>query len=187
MAIGWVSTDNVGVTSQSIDLSTNGGSSFGITVATGLSGGATSFDFSVPSTLTTTSALVRVTARDAAGNQGSGMSGIFTISQPVDTTPPTVTVTAPTGKKIFRGTSFLTAWVSQDTGSGLASHDIQLSLDAGATFPFTLATGLSGSTQSINLTVPTSVPKSKTSRIRVIARDVAGNVGQGDSIVLKLK
>ncbi|MBI4747492.1 MAG: pre-peptidase C-terminal domain-containing protein [Acidobacteria bacterium] len=187
LTIGWVSTDNIGVTSQGIDLSTNGGSSFGITVATGLSGAVTSFDFSVPSTLTTTSALVRVTARDAAGNQGSGTSGIFTIAQPVDTTPPTVTVTAPTGKKIFRGTSFLTAWVSQDTGSGLASHDIQLSLDAGATFPFTLATGLSGSTQSINLTVPTSVPKSKTSRIRVIARDVAGNVGQGDSIVLKLK
>lgn len=187
LTIGWVSTDNVGVTSQSIDLSTNGGSSFGITVATGLSGAATSFDFSVPSTLATTSALVRVTARDAAGNQGSGMSGIFTIAQPVDTTPPTVSVTAPTGKKIKRGISFLTAWVSQDTGSGLASHDIQLSLDAGATFPFTLATGLSGSTQSINLTVPTSVPKSKTSRIRVIARDVAGNVGQGDSIVLKLK
>ncbi len=58
-----------------------------------------------------------------------------------------------------------------------AVDDISLSVDGGANFLVTVATGLSGSTQSFVFTPSSTLGKSKTSRIRVIARDQAGNAG----------
>lgn len=70
LAINWtVNSTNI-ITTQSIDLSTDGGISFPIQVALGLPGAARSFTFRVPSSLLTSTARVRVTSRDGSGITG---------------------------------------------------------------------------------------------------------------------
>ena len=71
---------------------------------------------------------------------------------------------------------------SDDTG--IASHEIQLSRDGGATFT-TLSTGIAGNVQSFQVTIPNE--KIKKAVIKVIARDAAGNSGEGVSGIFKVK
>jgi YD repeat-containing protein len=78
-AIAWTSTDNVGVTSHEIRLSTDGGVNFPTVVATGLAGNVKSFNWSVPPGLATTKGRIRVIARDAAGNSGQADSNNFLV------------------------------------------------------------------------------------------------------------
>ena len=76
--IRWIATDNVGVTSVSIYYSTNGGSTFPYTIATGESNDST-YVWTVPSTLSD-SCKVKVVAYDAALNDGGDISDdAFTI------------------------------------------------------------------------------------------------------------
>ena len=69
--IRWTSTDDVGISTQDILLSTDSGGSFNQVIITGLGGTVNSFLWNVPSTLNTANARVRVVARDVAGNMGS--------------------------------------------------------------------------------------------------------------------
>lgn len=73
--ITWQSSDNVGIKSQNILLSTDGGATFPTTLVSDLPGAAQSFMFAVPSTQAKSkTARVRVVAFDAAGNQGQDES-----------------------------------------------------------------------------------------------------------------
>lgn len=113
--------------------------------------------------------------------------GMYELAQ--DNIPPTITVLAPNGPsdKLRAGTTFLVRWQSSDN-VGVVTHDVLFSTDSGATYPTTLATGLTGTAQFFDFAIPTSQPKTKTARIRVIARDAAGNTGQDDSNAsLKIK
>ncbi len=77
-SITWTATDNVGVTTVDLAYSTDGGATYPNVIATGLSG-SSAFPWTVPNS-PTAGARVRVTAHDAAGNQGSGASAAdFTI------------------------------------------------------------------------------------------------------------
>ncbi|MBX7218386.1 MAG: NF038122 family metalloprotease [Blastocatellia bacterium] len=184
--ITWASSDNVGVSSHSVDLSTNGGTDFGTSVATGLAGSIQAFAFNVPTTLTTTTARIRVTARDAAGNSAQDTSDANFTIRSNDTTAPTVTVTAPgaSTKKVKQGTSFTVTWNSTDN-VGIATHRITLSKDGGRTFPTALASGIAGTAQSFAVTIPSE--KIKQAQIKVIAVDAAGNAGEGVSTIFKVK
>jgi YD repeat-containing protein len=78
--IQWLSDDNVGVTSHDIALSTDGGKTFGATIASGLNGNQQVYDWLVPSDVTATrSGVVRVTATDGAGNSQSAKSDLLTL------------------------------------------------------------------------------------------------------------
>jgi len=78
-AITWTATDGVGVTAVDLAYSTDGGSSYPNAIATGIANTG-SWSWTVPST-PTSSARVRVTARDAAGNTAAdGSDANFTIS-----------------------------------------------------------------------------------------------------------
>jgi hypothetical protein len=75
--VTWTATDNVGVTAVDIDYSADGGASW-ISVATGEANDGI-YGWMVPNS-PTTQALVRVKARDAAGNVGSDAGNtVFTI------------------------------------------------------------------------------------------------------------
>ena len=77
-SITWTATDNVGVTSVDLAYSTNGGTSFPNTIATGLSNTG-SYSWTVPNAPGTT-LRVRAIARDAAGNAGRDSSAAnFTV------------------------------------------------------------------------------------------------------------
>ncbi|MBX7221015.1 MAG: hypothetical protein K1Y36_13790 [Blastocatellia bacterium] len=68
--ITWTSSDAAGVIKQDILLSSDEGKTFPTTIATGLVGSVQSFAYSVPPTLKTKTARIRVTATDSAGNVG---------------------------------------------------------------------------------------------------------------------
>lgn len=179
-AINFTSTDNVGVSSHNIQFASDG-TNFNTTVATGLSGTANSFQFTVPTTASTNAA-IRVQAIDSSGNIGSATVGMLKIVS--DTVKPTVTVTAPKTKdKLKGGQPFSVTFTSSDN-TAVVSHEIQLSKDNGATFA-TLNTGIPGNVSSFQITVPTG--KVKKGVIKVIARDAAGNAGEGVSGVFKIK
>jgi len=81
--ITWSATDNTGVTAVDLYYSSDGGQSFTLIAAGEPNDGA--YTWTVPNT-PTSSALVKVVARDAAGNSGQDLSdAAFRISAPVAT------------------------------------------------------------------------------------------------------
>jgi YD repeat-containing protein len=78
--IQWQSDDNVGVVSQNIALSTDGGQTFPTTIASGLAGNAETYNWYVPATIAPSrTAVIQVTAADAAGNATSASSGLLSL------------------------------------------------------------------------------------------------------------
>jgi YD repeat-containing protein len=78
--IEWQSDDNVGVASQNIALSTDGGQTFATTIARGLAGNAETYNWFVPANIAPSrTAVIQVTAADAAGNVQSASSGLFSL------------------------------------------------------------------------------------------------------------
>ena len=95
-----------------------------------------------------------------------------------DVTPPTASVTSPAGGETWKaGSSHAITWTASDN-VGVTSIDLAWSTDGGASYPNTIAAGLSNS-GSYSWTVP-NTPGS-TNRIRVTAHDAAGNTGSGAS------
>jgi photosystem II stability/assembly factor-like uncharacterized protein len=174
-SIKWNSGDNVGVSTHEISLSTDGGNSFPINIATGLSGQAQEFLWTIPNSLTD-QARIRITARDSGGNSSNDVSDAnFVITSPdnTDSTPPTIKVDLPNGtEQLDSGKQFNIRWNSGDNVS-VNTHEISLSTDGGNSFPISVATGLSGQTQEFLWTVPAVATTQ--ARIRITARDLAGN------------
>ncbi|HET7523858.1 MAG TPA: Ig-like domain-containing protein, partial [Acidimicrobiales bacterium] len=178
VTIRWTSSDNVGVTAHDIKFSATGDAPF-TDIVTGLPGTQQSYDWMVPSQ-PTTQGVIRVVARDAAGNQsGDRSDATFTITAAaVDTTPPTVSVSSPAnGDKLTPGLTTTIRWTSSDN-VGVTAHDVKFS--ATGAEPFTdIATGLPGSQMSYSWMVPNQ-PTTQ-GAIRVVARDAAGNQGGAKS------
>lgn len=79
-AITWTATDAVGVTAVDLAYSTDGGATYPNPIATSLANSGT-YAWTVPNVASTT-ARVRATARDAAGNSGTGASAAdFTLDR----------------------------------------------------------------------------------------------------------
>src|ERR1022692_589959 len=77
--IQWASDDNVGVVAQAIALSTDSGKTFADPFAS-LNGTLQAYDWSVPSDIAPSrTAVIRVTATDAAGNAQSATSDLLTL------------------------------------------------------------------------------------------------------------
>jgi immune inhibitor A len=169
--ITWMATDNVGVTSIDILLSTDGGMTYPRTLATGeANDGVYPWQVDEPPT---TQARVKVIAYDAAMNSGEDESdGNFTIADGED---PTVTVTAPNGGEVWDiGLTYDVTWTANDN-IGVTSVSIVLSRDGGSTFDDTLATG---EANDGSYSWQAEYDASVTARIKVIAYDGAGNDGE---------
>jgi hypothetical protein len=72
--IRWTSTDGSDIASQDILLSTDGGQTFPLTIASDLPGDVQSFDWTAPLGILTERARIQVVARDDAGNEGRDAS-----------------------------------------------------------------------------------------------------------------
>jgi uncharacterized repeat protein (TIGR02543 family) len=95
-----------------------------------------------------------------------------------DTQPPVATVTSPVGGESWGvGTSHSITWTATDN-VGVTSIDLAYSTDGGATFPNAIAGGLANS-GTYAWTVPAVLTNS--ARVRVTARDAAGNSGADSS------
>ncbi len=95
-----------------------------------------------------------------------------------DVTAPAVSVTSPNGGETRKaGSTQAITWSATDA-VGVTSVDLAYSTDGGATFPNALATGIANS-GSWSWSVP-NLPTG-TARVRVLARDAAGNLGRDSS------
>ena len=177
--LSFSASDDIGVISINILLAING-ETFNPLVL-GLAGTATSFQFVVPN-MATTRAAIRIQALDAGGNIGTITSNPFTIE--VDNINPTVIVTSPKNKDKLKGNAMLTITFTSTDNRGVVSHEFQFSPDNGNTF-VTFAQNVRGNIQSLTIPVPNM--KIKQALIKVIARDAAGNAGEGVSGVFKIK
>ena len=111
--------------------------------------------------------------------RGNGFADTFTNSGGVgDVVPPSVTVNSPNGGEDWKaGSAHAISWTATDAG-GVTSVDLACSTDGGATYPITIAAGIANS-GSYAWTVPSSATSG--ARVRVTARDAAGNAGTDGS------
>ena len=87
--ITWSASDNIAVTSVNLDLSTDGGATYPTPIAAGIANTG-SYNWTVPGTPSTT-ARVRVTARDGGNNTTASASGSnFTLTQALSVPPTAV-------------------------------------------------------------------------------------------------
>ena len=78
--IAWQSDDNVGVATHELAISTDSGNTFTTPIAANVSGNAQSYTWAVPADIAPSrTAVIRVTARDAAGNTQNAVSGPLAI------------------------------------------------------------------------------------------------------------
>jgi len=117
---------------------------------------------------------------DAAGNIGQSSANTFT----VDTTAPTVSITAPADASSMTGGSpTLTANASHAGGSGVASVQFQLrsSTDDGSTWGPWANVGLADTTAPCSATPATALAPA-TYQVQAIATDKAGNSAASASV-----
>jgi hypothetical protein len=134
-------------------------------VLTGLSGNTTYY--------------YQVTSVDAAGNSATSAVSSLLVTT-VDTGPPTVTVVAPNGgERLYTGSPYTIRWTATDD-VGVTAIDVAVSADGGTSFAaVTGCTGLAGTAQSCTWATPG--PATTQGRIRVTARDAAGQSGSATS------
>jgi len=116
----------------------------------------------------------RVKSKDAAGNLATSADGTFTTAAPApDTTPPTVSLTAPAnGANITTGSATLSATASDNVGV------------VGVQFQVNGANqGAEDTTSPYSVTWSTSALTNGTYTIKAIARDAAGNTSSSSVTV----
>lgn len=100
--------------------------------------------------------------------------------QKTDNSCPEVLVSAPNGREVISGYPYRITWTSSSP-QGFSSQQIKLSTNGGSTFPTVIASGLSGTVQYYDWSIPSGLASS-TARIRVIATENGtGNNIQDDS------
>jgi len=109
---------------------------------------------------------------------GTSNGQTLTILGTPDTQAPSVTVTSPVGGESWAaGSTHDLTWTATDNVT-VASVDLALSTDGGATFPTSIATGIANS-GTFSWNVPLAVTTQ--ARVRVRAFDGSGNVGSDSS------
>jgi len=167
-SITWNASDFSGVASVDLALSTDGGGVYGTPIATAIPNTG-SYSWSVPNTVTTT-ARVRVTAKDTFGNLASAFSGAnFSITS-VDAGPPSITLNAP--GTLEAGVPTNVSFVAGDD-IGVTGVDLEYSNNNGTNW-VTLATGLTSSPYLWN--VPGAIVAQ--AKLRATAHDAALNQSQ---------
>jgi hypothetical protein len=143
-----------------IDLSTDNGATYPISVATAVPGAAASGDYQwlVPGPVTATA---RIRVRWTGSAAVSDNTGAFDMVNPV------VTVTAPnTAVSWAIGSTRTITWTHN---LGAVNFDITLSTDGGVTYPTTIATAVPGGATSGSYVWIVSGPATGTARVRVSA------------------
>jgi beta-lactamase superfamily II metal-dependent hydrolase len=164
----WSASDNVGVTSIDLEYSLDHGGHWS-PLALGI-GNAGTWGWSVPNVVSL-QALVRVTARDAAGNPGSDVSNAdFAIA---DQTAPTVAVTAPNGGESYAPLSSQSITWNAADNIGVSSIDVDYSVHGAAGPWVAIQHGIANS-GSISWQVPGAASDSVL--VRVAAFDQALNL-----------
>ncbi len=117
------------------------------------------------------------TIRNINSTGGNTFVHTFFNSGPADGTPPVATITSPDGGESWKvGSTHAITWTATDN-VGVSTVDVAYSTNGGTSWT-NLATGLSN-TGSMLWSVP--APGTSQARLRVRARDAAGNLGSDSS------
>ena len=163
-SVTFTATDTNGIASRSLDYSIDG------TTWTNISATPVSpQSWTIPS-INSSTARVRISATDTAGNTNTATTGLFTI----DSILPAASITTPATP--LRGGQAYTINFASSDANGVASHSLYYAAN-GTTFSL-ITTPAVGAT-SYSWTVPSS--NTTTAKIRIVATDVAGNVRTTDS------
>lgn len=177
-AITWTATDDVGVTSVDLYLSSNGGVDWAVVALDETNDGT--YTWTVPA-INSVQCLVKAVAFDAAGNSASDMSNsVFIIAtEDADVNAPVVTVNRPVGGETFTGGSqeFI-LWNATDDVSAQSDITIALSYKVGIG-DWTSITFDGVNDGEFKWTVPDI--NSSQVLVKVEATDEAGNTGFADS------
>lgn len=179
LSITYASSDNVAVVSHDIDLSLDGGASF-VPLVGNLGGSTLQFVFNVPRDFITPSrrAVVRVTARDAAGNSAMATSELFSIGDLVN---PTIQMVAPVDAASINAGQPVTIRFTGADNDQLSAFIVSYSTDGGATFaPQNGIARLGPGANQVVWNVPDNLQAAQ-ARIQVVARDRSGNTAQASS------
>ncbi|MBI4853544.1 MAG: PD40 domain-containing protein [Acidobacteria bacterium] len=181
LEISWMSSDNVGVTSQDLSLSTDGGATFPITLVNGLAGTTQSFSFPIPMTLQSEQTRLRLIVRDSAGNSSQTViPSNFRIELGADTIAPMVTISQPTANQsLIAGQPIQVRWQSTDNRA-VVNQALLLSLDGGQTFATVSSFGANDNSFVINNIEELNITNSK-GIVRITATDTSGNIGQANT------
>jgi hypothetical protein len=173
--VTWKATDNVRVKFVDLDWSPDSGATW-LPVARDLENTG-KYVWTIPPA-PTTNALFRATARDSMDNAGSDLGNAPFVVR--DLVAPAVTLISPNGGETWTaGTPRTIAWTASDN-AGVRSIDLAYSPDSGATWS-AIASGLPNS-GAFGWTVPLA-PSSRY-RVRIVARDLAGNIASDASDAL---
>ncbi|MBI3097529.1 MAG: hypothetical protein HYY93_04680 [Planctomycetes bacterium] len=120
----------------------------------------------------------RIKFWDSTGRQGKwsepALTGSTSTFRIVDLVPPAVSLLSPNSGAAAGGSTQTITWTATDA-NGVTTVDLHYSTDGGSTFPDPIASGLAN-TGSFGPWVVPSID-SNTVRVRVLARDPAGNGG----------
>ncbi|HWP43026.1 MAG TPA: S8 family serine peptidase [Blastocatellia bacterium] len=179
--ITWDASDDKQIESQKVEFSSDNGNTYS-PIAT-LDGQARHFDWKIPMVPTAT-ARIKVTVLDGVNLPVSSVSpaSFEVINGPPDTTPPVVTLSAPTsGSIVGGGTSFKIKWRETDN-VGVLTRVIEYSVNKGRTYEpiVTLTAPSSGEEQEYEWQVPAEL-ETKKGRVRIRVFDGAGNAAEAVS------
>jgi Concanavalin A-like lectin/glucanases superfamily/Bacterial Ig domain len=161
--LSWTaSTDNVGVTGYDIHRSTTAGFVLSAATKVGQTTTATTY---ADAGLTPGTYYYRVVARDAVNNSSAPSDETSAVAG-VDTTPPTVSVTAPAAGATVSGTVTLTATASDNVGVS----SVQFRVDG-------VDGGSPDTTAPYSVSWNTTMFTNGSHAITAVATDAAGNVG----------
>ena len=163
--IRWTATDDVGIESVDVALVQDGART---PIATGLPGGATSFDWAVPALPSDVTTFFDVTVRDAAGQEHHAATKYpVSIAGPADPYH-RVRLTSPApGATLAAGETVRIAWEA-DYRSPFTPDEFQidLSLDGGKSFRALIASALPLTARTHDWTVPNVASRQAIVRIR---------------------
>jgi hypothetical protein len=163
-----------------LSLSTDGGQSFPISIASSLIGSAQSFVYAIPNELTTDRGRFRLSVRDAAGNSAQAVTAAdFQIKSPTpppDIEAPAIVISKPMNDVITAGQPITVNWRSADNVA-VVSQSLLLSLDGGASFQTLSNFGA----DAVSFTITNAANIDKTTprgQVKITATDAAGNRGE---------
>lgn len=164
--IGWTSSDpNAGDSRTfSIYASTDGGSSFGVPVASGLAFGTTYYTWNTRQVSNGNSQYIKIIAVDSRGLPGENVSPAFEISNVNDS--PIVTVLYPNGGETLSGAVTVQWSVSDYNLSDTHTFEVDVSSDNGLSFLSRLQTAATFYTLNT-----ANLPNGPAYRIKVVATD----------------
>jgi len=169
--IVWQCDDTSNVNYFRLLLSTDGGAAYPDTIATNIQNTDTSYTWTVPDAINSTSCKVKIEALDSNNNvlAYDESDSVFSIAPIIS-----IHLLSPNGGEDVRGSTYNIVWQCNGI-SHVSYYRLLLSTDGGMTYPDTIATNIPNTDTSYSWTIPYTI-NSSSCKVKVQALDSIDNV-----------